>query len=251
MNSIRSYQHELMAAIFTCRNQGQFDERGLAVYRENLKATATQTLRITFPTVHQLIGDELLHKITEWLLSQEPPKMGDWAKWGATLPDIMCHVEALQPYPFVPDSARLDYVCHQLVRFADSYTDMQSLNQLQLHSPEKLRLQLNPSLQLLISRYPIAEIRAAHQLSDVERVSALRSVAKLMQRPSTFYIACYRDGYEVRVVSIDAAEYRWLKNLEVNSLDKALNDASGSEFDFKEWLLSSVQSNLLEKINVV
>jgi hypothetical protein len=249
MTDVTTYQHQLLAAIFDCRIQGEFDSRGLAVYRANLRATAAHTLHISFPTVNLLIGDTLFDRIAEQLLEKEPPQFGNWASWGAMMPELLREQDSLQTYPFVADCAQLDYVCHQLVRREDSAMQLETLPMMQTQAPQTLQLHLNPTLTLLASDYPIAQIRAAHQLEQTQRNAALEQASALLRTQHRFYVACYRDGYQVRVEPITAAEYRWLHLLKDHSLQDALTRMEGDYFSFQDWLMHSVQSNLLQRVS--
>ena len=66
-------QQALIAAIFPpagIEEISDFDPRGLAIYRNNLLATAQQALAISFPTVLTLIGEDLFnHACRELLIS--------------------------------------------------------------------------------------------------------------------------------------------------------------------------------------
>ena len=251
MSTIKSQQHQLLAAIFNCRVKGEFDARGLSIYRQNLRATAAQALKITFSTVHQLIGEELFQKVSDQLLQWDPPQSGNWASWGVSLAGIIEQMQALREYPFIADCARLDYTCHQLIRSADSYTNLESLNLMQIQSLANLKLLLNPSLTLIDSQYPIAQIRSAHQLAGIDRHKALRAASELMRYHNHFQIACFRDGHQVRVIPISTTEYHWLKLLQGNSLEQALEEIDNDDFDFQQWLLSSVETNLLNEVTLI
>lgn len=250
MNPVKTQQHDLLEAIYNCRNLGQFDDRGLSVYRANLRATAIQALRITFPTVHHLIGDDLLGPITERLLEMDPPQMGDWARWGKLLPKVLQEFEVLESFPYLHDCAQLDYICHQIVRCADIQINSDSIALMQSQPADKLKLRLNSSLRIIESDYPIAEIRAAHQLSESKRSTALADIRDRYVAQDFFHVACYRDGYRVRVKSLSAVEARWLGMLNSSTLEEALNNIEKERFDFGVWLLEGVRTNLIEEIIV-
>lgn len=258
MNSVITHQHQLLEAIFDCRVQGQFDRKGLSVYRENLRLSAIQSLRITFPTVHQLMGDEQFNRIAQQLLAAEPPQAGNWGSWGALMPSLLRNDEFTQQFPFIADCAQLDYLCHQLVRGADTQSDLESLRLMQTEPPAHLQLHLNPTLCLLVSDYPIAQIRAAHllqkedlqkeDLQKKDRESALLQISKLMHRQHRFHIACFRNGFQVQVDSISETEYQWLTLLSDTNLENALASIRSEDFSFQQWLVGSVQSSLLHKV---
>lgn len=246
-----THQHQLLAAIFDCRLHGQFDDVGLSIYRNNLRATAIQALKITFPTVRSLIGEELFHPLAMYLLEHEATTSGNWASWGQLMPEALDSIDVLAQYPFLPDCAHLDFVCHQLIRRADYQVNFASLRLLEAEPAHHVRLCLNPTLTLIKSNYPIAEIRAAHQLNEIEQKAALTRVRELAQQQDAFYMACFLDGYHVRVSSLDKAEFTWLTELEACTLEEALCSLPSGALSFQDWLVNSVQSNLLYEVRKI
>lgn len=224
------------------------DNQGLAIYRNNLRATAAQALTITFPTVEALMGEELMGLAAEKLLATAPPHQGDWAQWGSELANILEDVSALDDYPFIPDCARLDYLCHQLVREADHALEADSLGLLESEDPDNIRVELAPSLHLMRSEFPIAGIRSAHKLAGDERAQRLAEVVRDSEEDG-YYLACFRNGFEVAVTPLSNTEYQWLQLLKDHSLGAALGKIDLEAFSFEPWLISSIPNNLIYRFS--
>ena len=248
MRDLKTIQNQLLSDIFSRQPTSEFEARGLAVYRANLRATAAKALQITFPTVLELIGEDLISYAAEELLAISPPDKGDWAVWGAQLPDLLSTLPALADYPFVLDVAELDYHCHQMVRAANATVDYQSLMLLNSHQPEELFIACNPQLILMVSEYPLVEIRRAHKHPS-ETNSELLSSA-MNGDADQHYLACYRDALEVLVQPLSKLEFEWLQALKTMSIGDALTAFRDTEFSFQHWLESAIQTNLLYKIHI-
>jgi hypothetical protein len=106
-NSV-TLQNALLKAIFANDAEDaalgfQNNHRGLRVYRANLRATALQALTISFPTVAELVGPDILRYTSNKLLQLSPPQHGNWARWGEQLPEILAAIPELDAFPFVAD----------------------------------------------------------------------------------------------------------------------------------------------------
>lgn len=250
MSSLSSIQNQLLSDIFSDSPKTGFDSAGLAIYRANLRATATNALKITFPTVAQLIGDELLAYATELLLRRYPPQHGDWAVWGEHLPNVLANLEALEAYPFVAQSAALDYHCHQLVRQADAAPEHNSFSLFESQEPNDLTLVLAPGTLLLASEYPIAAIRSAHTLASAEQRNLAIKQA-FQDESERHYLVCFRDGVEVRVETLSREEYQFTQALQHMSLGAALDKMNNTPFVFQNWLIKSIQISLLHSVQLI
>lgn len=247
MRELKTIQNQLLTDIFSRQPTSEFEARGLEVYRANLRATASKALQITFPTVLELIGEELISHAAEELLVVSPPDTGDWAVWGAQLPYLLSTLPALADYPFVIDVAELDYHCHQIMRSANAAVDYQSLMLLNSHQPEMLHIACNPQLVLMASEYPIVEIRRAHTHPSKANSALLKSAMK--SDTDQHFLTCYRDDLEVMVQSISRLEFEWLQALKNMSIGDALTAFRDTEFSFQQWLEKAIQTNLLHKIH--
>ena len=246
MGNLKHIQNQLLDDIFSVIPSQQFDARGLNIYRANLRATASRALSISFPTVHQMLGEQAFSMVAERLLQFSPPHQGDWAVWGVALPDLISGLPELEDYPFLADCARLDYHCHQIVRCPFIAPNIDSLKLMQSHHPEELFLVLNPSLLLIQSEFPIADIRHAHQQAG-ETLAALQQVVRRMGDQN--YVACYLNHEQVRLQPLTAVEFAWLNALSTQSLGAVLTEFKNTELSFEIWLTEAVENNLFNEIN--
>ncbi|MBB1440931.1 putative DNA-binding domain-containing protein, partial [Shewanella sp. SG41-4] len=79
-HTVKLQQQMLVKAIFPVSNKNVkmdkdiqsslgFDTRGITIYRHSLQANARQALAVSYPTVVQLIGDDLFNHCCRKLLS--------------------------------------------------------------------------------------------------------------------------------------------------------------------------------------
>jgi len=251
VNTVGAMQQQLLTDIFHYNAESEFEHKGLAIYQRNLRASALRALTVSFPTVTALIGDDLMKMVSELLLQASPPDQGDWSQWGENLADLLASINALEDFPFVPDCARLDWIIHQSYRAADSQVDLASLTLLSSHRVEKLAIQLSPSLQLFHSKFPVADIRQAHQYDDEMRAKILNSVAEKIRGGETEWTVIYRQGHRIEVSKLSFAEYQWFKLLQQHSLETALALMENVEFSFEHWLTRAVSQGWLERVKLL
>jgi hypothetical protein len=122
-------------------------ERGLAAYRNNLKALSAQALAVPFTRLREALGDEDFAALAWTFWRAHPPERGDLAQWGGALATFL--VERAGEASGLPDLARLDWALHEAERAEDGELDAGSLALLGHMPPERLWLQLRPGVALL------------------------------------------------------------------------------------------------------
>ena len=218
---------------------------GMKIYRQNLRATATQALSISFPTVYQLIGDELFAFATEKLLLKQPPTQGDWAKWGRGFAEVLEGLEQLDDYPYVADCARLDFAAHCSEKARNTSFELGSANLLAQVALDKLSIEIADSVAILESDFPLVELWNAHHSDEKESyIQAFKN--KTAQTDFKQYILVYRPSYKAIVSELSESEYFWMSRLiRGKSVGLSLDLLEASTFNFQQWLPKAIEQNLL------
>lgn len=122
-------------------------ERGLAAYRNNLRALSAQALAVAYGRLHEALGEAEFASLAWTFWRHHPPVSGDLGEWGGALEGFL--VERAGEASGLPDLARLDWALHGAERAADVSLDADSLQLLGTTPPEQLWLQLRPGVGLL------------------------------------------------------------------------------------------------------
>jgi hypothetical protein len=229
----------------------EFEERGLAIYRKNLKANAVRALHISFPTLLKLIGDDLFTYAVEQLLKTDTLNSGDWGLWGDSFPELLETLSALNEFPYVIDIARLDFLMHIQSREKDSYIDMASMTLLADYELDQLRLVLNPSIRILESNYPVTEIYQANNQPEYAEEFLNKAQQKLASNIGESCLI-YRPKFKPLIRALDSAELNWLRLIQQEkSIGQSLDELlmKNQEFSFEKWLPLAVQQNLIFSLN--
>jgi hypothetical protein len=263
---VAQQQQALIAAIFPPSDDaviGDFDPRGIAIYRNNLLATAQQALAISFPTVLTLIGKDLFNYTCRELLITSPPKHGDWALWGESYPTLLSGVAQLSDYPFVADIAQIDWFRQQSMRAKDSLIDQTSLQLLATHDIDGIYIELTPSQFNMNSSYPVIELWFSNQPHlDSETTEKNKqqyltaAIEKLTQSDFSQKVLIYRPNFNAEIRELPSTEYYWLTLIKRGvSIGKALEMmAKGNtlehDFDFPQWMGQALEQNLIRRLKV-
>ena len=242
-------QQRLIRSIFGHENPGNFDPRGLAIYRRNLVASACRALAVTFPTVEQLIGESLFRHAVQQMLSEFPPTAPDWGVWGEHFGRLLGQLPELQCYPYVSDCAQLDYACHTLSRAADCETDFHSLQLLGTEAADSVVLKLSESFLIVTSDYPLADIWLAHHDGDPLTEESIRKIRHKAGDDGKHVALVYRENHRVRVREIPVDEQCWLDLLQQGMrLSDALDAMQYTDFNFENWLPEAVSMNIVSVV---
>jgi len=222
--------------------------RGLSAYRSNGEALAARALAASFPTVAELVGEDSFAALAAAHWRRWPPTCGDMATYGASLPDMIAGDEQLAGEAYLADCARLDWAVHQAESAADgppSPADVQGLQRLGSDDPAALRMQLQPGLALVSSRWPVATIWSAHRSREPDRFAPVRE-AFAQQRGE--HALVWRDGWRPCVSALGEADAGFTQALlNASPLATAL-DAAGADFEFEPWLLQALQQGWLAAV---
>ena len=239
-----NYQSDLFQALWL-HTTSSYDTEAVSIYRNNLLMTANRALAITYPTVVQLLGEDVFSLLIRDFIQHELLTEGDWGMWGETLPDWLEQHQDLDDYPFIKDCARLDWLCHKAERACDvvNITEFDLAPEANLAS---LKLQYCAGVALLESNYPVVDIWQAHQTSDKhQRQSFFQQAKNKLSDGTGQHVQVWRPQWKANVREVDEAENDWLR-LTVSGfgISDAL-DQVHPQFNFETWLQQSISEGLI------
>lgn len=181
---------------------GQAAER-LDVYRTTVMDTLVRALRLSFPTVHRLVGDEFFEGAGRIFAQEHLPRSADLNRYGDDFPAFLQQFGPCTALVYLPDVARLDRAAaralhapdKQAVDFAALATAATGLD------AARLRFTPHPSISLLRSPFPVDAIWRAVLAQDEGEMAAI----DLQSGP--VYLIVERVVDAVNVVRIPAGEW--------------------------------------------
>jgi hypothetical protein len=136
----------------------------MAVYRGNLDANYTGTLREVYPVSLRLVGEGFFDALARAYARQVPSRSGDLHDFGEELPGFLEGFAPARGLPYLPDVARLEWAVHRVFHArAAARIDPAELAAV---PPERLAdvcFELSPAARLLRSAYPVLTIWRVNQ----------------------------------------------------------------------------------------
>jgi hypothetical protein len=222
----------LPAGWFTGRHDGA---TGLRVHRNTVLGAFSEALRQSYPAIDKLVGEAYFDRMAVEFARAQPPGEPQLASWGAGFAQFAGAFPGTAGLPFLTELARFEWLLDELGRSLPGQFDAAQA----LPLGEGLTLQLNDSLRLLPTRFPVASLHEALLAEDAPRV------AQLAAQVGECGHALWRDadGVHARLLRPEAA--RCLAALQGGAaLDVALEAGRGAQGEAE--FMSIVTAELLQ-----
>jgi hypothetical protein len=217
----------------------------LAVYRNNASHTFRKTLELTYPVVRRRVGDDYFRQLCANYRQLVPSRSGDLHWYGRDFAAFLdAHLEDIE-YRWLADLARLEWSRAECaVGVERPALPAEALARYPATQLEHLVFQLQPTLKLHASAFPVFSIWTANQVDNAPPVDqSLGSECGMVR--------ARHDTAEVR--RLDPALFSYLSALaggatlgaamSIAALDgRGLTDALA--FIFHEGLVSSLTSSV-------
>ena len=201
-------------------------KEALRIHRNTVLGALVGALRISFPTVDALVGEDFFDQAAALFAQAEPPRSAGLAGYGAGFAVFLANFPPCAGLPYLADVARLDFAIEQ--------ASQAPLSQQRLALEEGLVIAFPKSLAILALRYPAEEIRSA--LGDDAALAAITPDANERR------VMVWREGREVRVRRMHDVAGRFLRDCIAGKLPaQALVDAAA---DLNE-ALASIQAEIV------
>lgn len=154
------------------------------IYRNNVAVGLTDALVAAFPVIHKLVGDDFFRAMAGVFLRKHPPTSPLMMFYGLPMPQFLRRFAPAQSLPYLPDIALLELAMRRAYHAADATAlDPQALSTCAPAALLGARLGFAPSVQVLISKYPIHGIYRANTTIDAPK-PLMKPEAVLITRPA-------------------------------------------------------------------
>jgi len=176
----------------------------LNIYRNTFVAGVTKALRLSYPAVHRLVGNDFFEGAAALFIAQHPPCAAYLDEYGADFPQFLRGFQPAAALEYLADVARLEWAVNRAIHAAD--IEPLDLARLEAVPPEdKVRVCFvpHPSIALLCADYPVDVIWRGVLGGDDAALAAVDlkagPVCLLVERGAT----------GVEVSRLDAAAWRF------------------------------------------
>ena len=194
----------------------------LAIYRNTFIAVLTNALRLSYPAVRRLVGDDFFDRTSAIFIDRTPPRSPYLNDYGAAFADFLADFPPAESLPYLADVARLEWAVARSVNAADAAPlDMTSLATMVGKEGASLSLEPHPAVVLLRVDFPADAIWRAVLGGDDAAMAGI----DLGDGPA--WLLVERDETGVEAIRMAEPAWRFLHDLWTGRpLDDALSDTA-------------------------
>lgn len=142
---------------------GLLPATAISIYANNARANFTHTLKLTYPAVSRLVGEDYFRQCARRFHTMHPSRSGDLQHVGRGFADFLETVHGADAFNYLAAVAQLEWAYQEALIEAElGALDLNRLTQVQPRDYLKLRFGLQPSVRLLESAFPILAIWEAN-----------------------------------------------------------------------------------------
>ncbi|KEJ89960.1 HvfC/BufC N-terminal domain-containing protein [Sulfitobacter donghicola] len=208
--------------------------RRYAVYRNNVTVSLIEAMKVAFPLVRVLLGQQNFDSLVPMFVRAHPPSSPLMMHYGADFPAFLESFQPLEHLGYLGDVARLDLALRDSYHAADAIPFDANVLQQPPEVLAGLRLNRAPSTLVLRSRWPIFDLW--------RRATATEAPAPRAQGQA---ILITRPEFDPAVHLLPTGAATWLNALLTDPIGVAVEKAASAakEFDFAETLTLCLQTH--------
>lgn len=182
------------------------DER-LKVYHNNVVGSLSEVLRVTFPLLENLVGEDFLRAMTRDFIFENPPASACVHMYGAGFDDFIKTYAPAKSLPYLADVATLELALNTAYYASDDVAlAPDALAQVPPETLGDVVLNLRSSATLITSSYPLESIRGFCLDAD-------NTPAPDLTKSYTCRLLIVRPVLEVNIISLPEDEFEMLRLL--------------------------------------
>src|SRR5258708_25065441 len=153
---------------------GHVSQDRLDIYRNTFLHGLTKALRLCFPVLQRLVGEEFFEGAVQVFIAEHPPRAAWLDQYGGKLPKFLRSFPPAMSIAYLGDIAELEWAVNGALHAPDAESlDIGRLGAIEADDQGRICFVANPSLRLLRLGQPVDDIWHAILESDDE---ALRRI---------------------------------------------------------------------------
>ena len=146
----------------------------LSIYRNTARSTLTKALRLNFPAVERLVGEEFFAAAADTFITRQPPRTAWLDLYGQEFPEFLQGFEPAATLLYLADVARLERAVGRALHAGHMEPlELARLASIDASEQARVRFVPHPSVSLLSSPYPVDAIWRAVLARDDAAVAAI------------------------------------------------------------------------------
>jgi hypothetical protein len=198
----------------------------IAIYRHNIEITFHDALKLGFPAIARLVGDDYFRQLAAGYRRQYPSRSGNLQHVGGSFPG---HIDARlgkSEFAYLADVAAIEWAYQEILVAADHRPlDVTRLAAIKSDDFDSLRMVLHPAVRILASRFPLVRIWRANRPESVDAM-----VIDLAAGGD--FVLLQRRDFDIEIHHLDHASFDFLSALaRAEPLISALDAAARQDAD--------------------
>jgi hypothetical protein len=217
MPTLRDIQHDIArsilspgdgAALAHIAGDGIAAAARFNVYRNNVVITLVAALRLAYPAVDKLVGQNFFDGVARAYIAQHPPRTAYLSDYGGDFPDFLATFPAAAALALIVDVARLEWAVNVTLNAPDApVLRPDALAGLAASEHGRVRFAPHPGVRLLAVRYPADTIWRA----VLDGNEAALGVIKLAAEGTWLLVQRKAEG--VAMIRLEEDEAGWTSRL--------------------------------------
>ena len=146
----------------------------VSIYRNTSRTTLTNALRLTYPAVQRLVGEDFFAAAADTYISNEPPRAAWLDIYGSSFPEFLQGFRPAATLRYLADVARLERTVGRALHAVDAAPLAPSqLANIAEADHSRVCFVPHPSVSLMSSAYPVDAIWRAVLANDDETLAAI------------------------------------------------------------------------------
>ena len=146
----------------------------LDIYRNTFVHTLTKALRLSFPVIERLVGEEFFKGAAQFFIADHPPQEAWLDRFGGEFPDFLRAFPQARSIAYLGDVAELEWAVNSALHAADvAPLDVAALGALSSEYQGRISFVAHPSVRLLRLAHPVDAIWRAVIASDDEALGTI------------------------------------------------------------------------------
>jgi hypothetical protein len=192
------------AALVHIADDGAGTAERFNIYRNNVAITLVAALRLAYPAVDKLVGQDFFDGAARAFIGQYPPRTACLDYYGDDFPDFLATFPPAAALAYLADVARLEWTANMVLHAPDAPAlRPDALTDLAAGEHDRVRFVPHPSVRLLAVRYPADAIWRA--VLDGDAVALGGIAIKIEPR----WLIVQRQASGVVVARLDEDEATW------------------------------------------
>ena len=211
----------------------------LSIYYNTSRTALTNALRLNFPAVQRLVGDDFFAAAADTFITHEPPQTAWLDLYGEGFPEFLQSFEPAAALIYLPDVARLERAVNRAFHTVDAGPlEYSRLLDMDPSIQVCVCFVVHPSVSLVSSSYPVDTIWRSVLAQDDAALAAINLSS------GHVHLLIERRSGEIEVTRLDELRWKFAEALFAgNPLGVALEAVEGR--DGTGWLAEHIATRRL------